>query len=94
MNGTYSDLAVITHGVPQGSVLGPVLFLLFINDVTNIIDPSAIFLYADDTVLYQSGTSVREVHRQLQVKLDQFVDWCRMNNLTLNIKKTKSFNFS
>lgn len=93
VNGTYSDPAIITYGVPQGSVLGPVLFLLFINDVTNLIDPDSIFLYADDTVLYQSGNSVQEVHNQLQLKLDHFVDWCRMNKLTLNTKKTKSMNF-
>lgn len=68
VNGVNSDYNTSTHGVPQGSVLGPMLFLLYINDVTNVIDPNSIYLYADDTVLFESGINGVEVQTRLQSK--------------------------
>lgn len=87
VNGAFSDFLTTTHGVPQGSVLGPVLFLLYINDVTQIIDQSMVDLYADDTVLYLSGNNSLIVQSELQLILDKFTEWCKMNKLTLNTKK-------
>ena len=52
LNGTYSDIKSITCGVPQGSILGPILFLLYINDLSNISDKLNFFLFADDTNIY------------------------------------------
>lgn len=82
-----------THGVPLDSVLGPVLFLLNINDVTQVVDQSIVHLYTDDTVLYLSGKDSMIVQSQLQRYLNKFSLWCMMNKLTLNIKKTKSITF-
>lgn len=93
VNGIFSDFQFITHGVPQGSVLGPVLFLLYINDVTQVINQNLIHLYADDTVLYMPGNNSLLVQTQLQACLDTFVKWCKMNKLTINTKKTKSLTF-
>lgn len=78
----------ITHGVPQGSVLGPVLFLLYVNDIIHVIDHSSIYLYADDTVLFDTAHDFSTVYVNLQLNLNAVVDWCTMNKLTL--KKTKS----
>ena len=54
-NGGTSDLLPVTCGVPQGSVLGPLFFLVFVNDIQGAIEECNIKLYADDTVLYESG---------------------------------------
>lgn len=93
VNGSFSNYQYITHGVPQGSVLGPVLFLLYINDVVNIINPETVYLYADDTVLYVSGTERTAVQTKLQNILDRFLSWCISNKLTLNAKKNKMMTF-
>lgn len=93
VNGNYSIFHTVTHGVPQGSVLGPVLFLLYINDLVNVVDPKSVYLYADDTVLYDSAKNPIDAYVSLQLKLNTVVDWCTMNKLTLNIKKTKAMFF-
>ena len=90
INNTSSDLENITTGVPQGSVLGPLLFLIHINDLCNVINSSKRFLYADDTVLTNSAPDVYTAHMQLQNDLDNVANWCKGNKLSINIKKTKS----
>lgn len=93
VNGVYSRYCDVTHGVPQGSVLGPVLFLLYVNDIVHAVDPSSVYLYADDTVIYDSSQKLDEAYVRLQLKLNALVEWCTMNKLTMNIKKTKSLFF-
>lgn len=93
VNGVYSEFKTITHRVPQGSVLGPLWFLLYINDFTTVVDPNSIYLYADDTVLVESDVYGMKVQTKLQSKIDVFTQWCKMNKLTMNIKKTKVLNF-
>ena len=56
VNGNISSLKQVEHGVPQGSILGPLLFLLFINDVSNVVKHCHLSLYADDTCLYFSSS--------------------------------------
>ena len=63
INGSHSALANVTSGVPQGSVLGPVLFLLYINDITNQIQ-SNIRLFADDSIVYREIRSPADHHKQ------------------------------
>ena len=88
-NNVVSDLKLITCGVPQGSVCGPLLFLLYINDLSNILENCKASLYADDTVIYISHNKVEDAIKLLQKDLDNLMSWCNENKLTINTKKTK-----
>lgn len=90
VSGTLSSEVMVTSGVPQGSHLGPVLFLLFINDVTSCFSSSHVLLYADDLKFYNR---VSVDHNQLQDDLDRFVSWCSLNHLKINVPKCKSISF-
>ena len=92
-NSTLSSLGEIKCGVPQGSILGPLFFLVYINDVKNIIGDLKYQLYADDTVIYCSGNTFEEVNEKLQLGINKFTSWCSKNALTINIKKTKVMKF-
>ena len=92
-NDHNSDLSTITCGVPQGSVLGPLLFILYINDLPNCSNFTKL-LFADDTTLQLSGNSISELERTAKLELTKVSDWFRANLLTLNIKKTKYILFS
>ena len=89
-----SDTADITFGVPQGSVLGPLLFLIYVNDLPGCIHNSSPQLYADDTVIYQKHQNVSCAAQSLQDDLDRLVLWCDQNKLTINVKKTKAMVFT
>ena len=95
VNGISSDLLDTSCGVPQGSVLGPMLFLLFINDLKSSIQYSGYKLYADDTVLYSKCTLDQDATLQtnIQSDLDNVYRWCKENAIMMNIKKTKSMAF-
>ena len=92
-NGVTSNVLPVTCGVPQGSVLGPLFFLVFVNDIQGALDECGIKLYADDTVLYQSGINSNEAAGKLQQSLSKFANWCEVNSLTINISKTKIMAF-
>ena len=76
-----SDLLPISYGVPQGSILGPILFSLYINEIVNIVD-CGIVLYADDTVIYHDDSKI------LQKNLRRISGWCNNNLLTINVRKS------
>ena len=82
VDGDISSELNVTFGVPQGSVLGPVLFSIYVNDIPKEVG-DGIQMYADDTVIYGTDS------QQLQRKLNSVVEWCSKNILTLNISKTK-----
>ena len=85
-----SSLVDLTTGVPQGSVLGPFLFLLFINDISNFTTDGCVTnLFADDAMIYASGDSVSEVQRKLQSCLSNISSWYRENRLKINNDKSK-----
>ena len=87
-NGIMSNKNLITCGVPQGSVLGPLLFLIYINDLGNSLRYSEHLLYADDTVIFNSGTSIHDILPNLQRDLTSFGKWCSSDKLTINTKKS------
>ena len=88
-NGVKSDYQPITCGVPQGSILGPLLFILYINDLYTFLNDASVSLYADDTALYTSASTQIEIKLTLQIELTVVCEWLKANKLTLNANKTK-----
>ena len=86
VNGKSSYLAKILSGVPQGSVLGPLLFILFINDMQHCVMFSTIRFFADDTRILKHISCSKHVH-ELQEDLDSVVNWARKNNMALHEDK-------
>merc|ERR1711923_386122 len=85
VDGHTSDEKPVLSGVPQGSVLGPILFLIFINDISDSID-SFLRLFADDCLLYRE-IKTREDQDMLQKDLDTLVKWAKKWGMEFNIKK-------
>jgi len=75
----------VTIGVPQGSVLGPLLFALYINNLPSIIDFSNTDLYADDSELHYSHSDLGVVETQVQSDLDKVARWMSSSHLCLNV---------
>jgi hypothetical protein len=79
----------IKCGVPQGPVLGPLLFLLYINDIENCSELISVILFADDTNILYSHTCLKTLNKIIQVELDKISDWLSVNKLSINATKTK-----
>ena len=79
----------VTIGVPQGSVLGPLLFLVFINDLPLSLKYSNTILFADDSVIYYSGKNCNEIQNKMNEDLALVKEWLNDHRLTLNITKSK-----
>jgi hypothetical protein len=83
-----SEKALINCGVPQGSILGPLLFLIYINDITNCAKFLKFILFADDTNLFYSAKNLIELESTINSELASLADWFGANKLSLNIDKT------
>lgn len=89
IGGVNSNVKIINQGVPQGSILGPLLFCIYINDLPDCLDDSKVILYADDTTISISHKSLPTLINMLNKELTNVVEWCRLNNLILNPLKTQ-----
>lgn len=89
----FSKEIFVTSGVPEGSHLGPSLFLLFVNDLPSILKFCRCLLYADDVKFFSCITSINDCNR-FQLDLNRFSEWCRFNDLIVNIEKCTSMSFS
>jgi Reverse transcriptase (RNA-dependent DNA polymerase) len=86
--GASSTRSAITFGIPQGSVLGPLLFLVYINDIIYSSPLLNYILFADDTNLLMTARNCLEIMNQINPELDKLSCWFKANKLTLNVKKT------
>ena len=89
INNAISDIHPITYGVPQGSILGPTLFVIYINDLPSVITHSKIFMYADDTALTVSRKETKAASILIQRDLNKVNQWMCSNKLNLNAKKSQ-----
>ena len=94
INGYTSNQKTIKCGVPQGSILGPLLFILYINDICNVSDRLKFILYADDTSVFMSNSDIQILQEQFASELKKLVYWLDINKLVLNINKTNFMLFS
>ncbi len=83
-----SDLKRILCGVPQGSILGPLLFILYINDIINTSTMLEFILFADDTTILYSNTDIPKQIQQINIELSEVNNWFKANKLSVNASKT------
>ena len=93
INNCKSALTNVSTGVPQGSILGPVLFLLYINDINNCTLLN-LLSFADDTTIYRSGPYNKELFDEVNYELIKIHTWLCTNKLSLNVTKSKACIFS
>ena len=94
VNGTNSEQLPIKCGVPQGSILGPLLFLIYVNDLASVSKYAATILFADDTNVIYTGKNHEDVRMQIHRDLKDISDWFRSNKLALNESKTNYIMFN
>ena len=94
VNGALSDFQRINTGVPQGSVLGPILYLIYVNELPNLSDQFTSCLFADDTTLIFENKNQNDLLSSSNIGINLFYSWCCANRLSINTSKTKSMLFS
>ena len=94
INGVKSNKQVLKTGVPQGSILGPLLFLIYINDFVDSSDILKSILFADDTNVFHSDSDLLTVQNTMNLELTSVSTWLLSNKLSLNVSKTKFMLFA
>ena len=84
----------INYGVPQGSVLGPLLFILYTNDLPNTLTVSKYILFDDDTTIYYSHSNLNTLYTNLNKDLQILNDWFKTSKLSLNVSNTRYIIFN
>ncbi len=88
INGTHSTLKPINISVMQGSILGPILFLCYINDLSKVTNLYTL-MFADDTSAFKSGKNLKELVEQMNTEINKMAIWFRANKMCVNVEKTK-----
>lgn len=88
--GKVSEQATIKVGVPQGSIIGPLMFILYMNDLPLAAPDSNLDMYADDTTMTATGNTVPAVEQKLNSQMEPVQAWCENNRMVINVDKTKS----
>ena len=89
LNGSVSELRKVEYGVPQGSILGPLLFLIYINDIDTQLEYSVVKLCADDTELYLHDNNLNDPIPKLQSDLNKLMNWCDSTQVTIGLTVTR-----
>ena len=89
INHQKSSLSNIKYGVPQGSLLGPLLFLLYINDLNKAVVHSKVHHFADDTNLLYASHSLKNLDKTVNFDFSNLVQWLRANKISLNVNETE-----
>ena len=89
INGERSEVEDIIYGVPQGSVLVPLFFALYINDMYRSVGSDVVRLFADDNVLFLQGNDLIKLIADITVKFNNLYDWCISNKLPISSEKTQ-----
>ena len=84
----------LEYGVPQGSVLGPLLYLIFCNDLHKVLEKTSIIMFADDTTIYATNEDLTQLISSLKHDFELVIDWFKANKLSLNLAKTNYVIFS
>ena len=87
INGSDSSTQAMKYGVPQGSILGPLLFIIYINDMPALAQYAKFILYADDANIIITANTIEEIHEKVQQLIKSLIEWVDYNGLALNLKK-------
>ena len=93
MNNTSSSFLGIECGFPQGSILGPILFILYINDLPRVSTKLKFLLYADDTKILCENTDTKTIIKTINMEMPKIMEWFKSNKLYINVDKTVAMLF-
>ena len=88
LGNNVSSMQTVTCGIPQGSLLGPVLFLIYISDLPNSSEALTFRVFADDTNVFASSCDPKNLETLINAELRKVKDWCDINKLSINLAKT------
>ena len=93
-NGVFSDELQLLCGIPQGSILGPLFFLIYINDLPNISEVLSYIIFADDTNVFLSDSDLTSLMYKMNIEINKVFEWFKVNGLRVNLDKTNFMHFT